>query len=601
MENKRFTYLFIKPYIGNLILYFLLVCLATIFSISSILSASNFLQILFQDGLGDSSNNIVNISLLEETLNNIYASIIVYGKKTALLIFGGLIFVIYLFKDIFTYLASYLISSTRNRVVRNIRNSLFDKYQELPFSYFSSHRKGDLISRISNDIIEYDENVLKSIQSLIQGIIIVVLYLLILFYIDYSLTLTVLIMFPILGGLVSFISRRLKQSSKHLQQKNSNLISIIEETISGLRIIKSHTAIEHVNNKFIQFNNSYTRLRNSIYRKVDLASPFSEFMGNIMIIAILIIGSKNILSSTPSLSPEIFIVYLILFTLIIKPAKDIPTSFFNLKKGRASVERFVEILNVKDEIIEPKERSGFSFEKSILFKDLSFSYVKDEEVLKDINIEFEKGKTTAIVGASGSGKSTIINLIPKFYQPTMGGIYIDGINLKDIHSLDIRDNISMVTQDTILFNDTIFNNITFGRDYPYDEVVNASKIAFAHEFIEKLPQGYNTMIGDMGQTLSGGQRQRLSIARAVLRNSEILILDEATSALDTQNEKLVQKAISNISKDKTTIIIAHRLSTIVSADKIIVMDKAQVKETGTHQELLDKKGIYHNLCTLQSI
>lgn len=601
MENKRFTYLFIKPYIGNLILYFLLVCLATIFSISSILSASNFLQILFQDGLGDSSTNIVNISLLEETLNNIYASIIVYGKKTALLIFGGLIFLIYLFKDIFTYLASYLISSTRNRVVRNIRNSLFDKYQELPFSYFSSHRKGDLISRISNDIIEYDENVLKSIQSLIQGIIIVVLYLLILFYIDYSLTLTVLIMFPILGGLVSFISRRLKQSSKHLQQKNSNLISIIEETISGLRIIKSHTAIEHVNNKFIQFNNSYTRLRNSIYRKVDLASPFSEFMGNIMIIAILIIGSKNILSSTPSLSPEIFIVYLILFTLIIKPAKDIPTSFFNLKKGRASVERFVEILNVKDEIIEPKERSGFSFEKSILFKDLSFSYVKDEEVLKDINIEFEKGKTTAIVGASGSGKSTIINLIPKFYQPTMGGIYIDGINLKDIHSLDIRDNISMVTQDTILFNDTIFNNITFGRDYPYDEVVNASKIAFAHEFIEKLPQGYNTMIGDMGQTLSGGQRQRLSIARAVLRNSEILILDEATSALDTQNEKLVQKAISNISKDKTTIIIAHRLSTIVSADKIIVMDKAQVKETGTHQELLDKKGIYHNLCTLQSI
>lgn len=601
MENKRFTYLFIKPYIGNLILYFLLVCLATIFSISSILSASNFLQILFQDGLGDSSNNIVNISLLEETLNNIYASIIVYGKKTALLIFGGLIFFIYLFKDIFTYLASYLISSTRNRVVRNIRNSLFDKYQELPFSYFSSHRKGDLISRISNDIIEYDENVLKSIQSLIQGIIIVVLYLLILFYIDYSLTLTVLIMFPILGGLVSFISRRLKQSSKHLQQKNSNLISIIEETISGLRIIKSHTAIEHVNNKFIQFNNSYTRLRNSIYRKVDLASPFSEFMGNIMIIAILIIGSKNILSSTPSLSPEIFIVYLILFTLIIKPAKDIPTSFFNLKKGRASVERFVEILNVKDEIIEPKERSGFSFEKSILFKDLSFSYVKDEEVLKDINIEFEKGKTTAIVGASGSGKSTIINLIPKFYQPTMGGIYIDGVNLKDIHSLDIRDNISMVTQDTILFNDTIFNNITFGRDYPYDEVVNASKIAFAHEFIEKLPQGYNTMIGDMGQTLSGGQRQRLSIARAVLRNSEILILDEATSALDTQNEKLVQKAISNISKDKTTIIIAHRLSTIVSADKIIVMDKAQVKETGTHQELLEIKGIYHNLCTLQSI
>lgn len=600
MVSKRFTYFFIKPYVGNLILYFLLVCLSTIFSISSILSASNFLHILFEDGLGK-TGDVISFSLLEDILNSIYSKIIVYGKKSALLIFSGLIFTIYFFKDIFTYLASYLISSTRNRVIRNIRNALFDKYQSLPMSYFSSHRKGDLLSRITNDITEYDENILKSIQNLIQGIITVLLYLIILIYIDYQLTLTVLILFPIIGGLVSTISRRLRQSSKYLLQKTSNLTSIIEETISGLRIIKSHTAIEHVNNRFYNFNESYTRLRNSIYRRVDLASPISEFMGNAMIITLLLIGSKNIISSSPTLSAEIFIVYLILFTLIIKPAKDIPTSFFNLKKGRASIDRIVEVLNIEDNIQEPKTRSGFKFEKSIEFRDLSFWYKEGEYVLKNINIEFEKGKSTAIVGGSGSGKTTIINLIPKFYQPIGGGVFVDGINLRDIHSLDIRDDISMVTQDTILFNDSVINNITFGKDYSLDEVENAAKIALAHDFIKELPEGYNTIIGDMGQTLSGGQRQRLSIARAVLRNSEILILDEATSALDTQNEKLVQKAISNISKDKTTIIIAHRLSTIMEADKIIVMDKAQVKETGTHQELLNQKGIYHNLCTLQSI
>ncbi|MDD4684650.1 MAG: ABC transporter ATP-binding protein [Bacteroidales bacterium] len=598
--RKYFNFIFAKPYIIHIIIYFILVCLATIFSIASILSASNFLSVLFEEGI---TNNVVaNPSFLDEALNNIYTSIIAFGKEKALFIFGSLIFIIYFFKDVFTYLSSYIIASVRNRMIRNIRNKLFQKYVSLPLSYINTHRKGDLISRISSDVIEYDENVLKSIISLFSAIITVLLYFVVLIYIDYQLTLTVLLVFPIVSGLVSLVSRNLRSSSKHLQQKNSNLVSIIEQTISGLRIIKSHTAIEMMNERFVSFNASYTRLRNGIYRKVDLASPMSEFFGNAMLIGLLLFGSSSVLSTSPTLSPELFIVYLVLFTLIIKPAKDIPTSFFNIKKGRASIDRIVDILKIENNIKEPTNPISFpKLEKGIVFNNVSFSYT-NEPVLKNINIVFEKGKTTAIVGASGSGKSTLIDLIPKFYEPSQGEILFDNTNSSDIHSKEIRNQISIVTQDTILFNDTIFNNITFGfKNYSLEQVENAAKIANAHEFIEILPEGYNTIIGDRGSTLSGGQRQRLSIARAILKNSEILILDEATSALDTENERLVQDAISKITFGKTSIIIAHRLSTIVNADKIIVLDKGEIKERGTHKELIAINGIYSKLCKMQEV
>lgn len=597
--RKYFTWIFAKPYLGRIILYFVLVCLATVFSIASILSASNFLNVLFSQEL---SNTVVaNPSLLDEFLSAFYSKIIAYGRVNALYIFGVLIFIIYFLKDVFTYLASFVIASVRNKVVRNIRNKLFQKYISLPLSYLSTHRKGDLISRLSNDVIEYDENVLKSIMSLVGGLITVSLYLTALFYIDYTLTFTVLIVFPIVALLSSFISRTLRQSSKHLQQKSANIISIIEQTISGLRIIKAHTAIELMNERFIHFNSSYTRLRNSIYRRVDLASPISEFLGNSMLIGLLLFGSSKVLSHG-SISAELFIIYLVLFTLIIKPAKDIPTSFFNIKKGKASIDRIVDILKIKNQIIEPKEPIAFpKIEKGIIFNNVSFSY-KEDLVLKNINLIFEKGKTTAIVGSSGSGKSTLIDLIPKLYEPTLGEILFDDINSKSIHSKAIRDNIAFVTQETILFNDSIFNNITFGSNsYSLEQVKKAAEIANAHTFIDKLPEGYNTIIGDRGSTLSGGERQRISIARAVLKNADILILDEATSALDTENERLVQEAISKITKDKTSIIIAHRLSTITNADKIIVLDKGEIKEEGTHHELIQQNGIYTKLCSMQEL
>lgn len=598
--RKYFTWRFAKPYTVRIIIYFILVCLATIFSIASILSASSFLEVLFSDG---STNNVVsNPSLLDGALNQLYGSIIAFGRVKALYIFGALIFIIYFFKDIFTYLSSFVISSVRNSIIRNIRNKIFEKYVSLPLSYINTHRKGDLLSRLSNDVIEYDENVLKSMLSLFGGIITVILYFIVLLYIDYELTLTVLIVFPIVSGLVSLISKSLRRSSKHLQQKNANIFSIIEQTISGLRIIKAHTAIELMNDKFVHFNGSYTRLRNGIYRKVDLASPLSEFFGNCMLIGLLLFGSSRVLSSSAVLTPELFIAYLVLFTLIIKPAKDIPTSFFNIKKGKASIDRIVEILEIKNEIKEPSSPKPFpSLSKGITYNNVCFSYT-DIPVLKNINLVFEKNKTTAIVGASGSGKSTLIDLIPKFYEPTNGDIFFDDINCKDILSKDIRDKIAIVTQDTILFNDTVVNNITFGfNNYTLEQVKEAARIANADEFIQLLPDGYDTIIGDRGASLSGGQRQRLSIARAVLKNAEILILDEATSALDTSNERLVQDAISRITVSKTSIIIAHRLSTIVNADKIIVLDKGEIIEVGTHKELIAMNGIYTKLCKMQEV
>lgn len=598
--RKHFTWIFAKPYTVKIIIYFILVCLATLFSIASILSASSFLEVLFSDA---STNNVVsNPSMLDDILNQLYASIISYGRLNALYIFAALIFIIYFFKDIFTYFAAWLISSVRNRMIRNIRNKLFEKYVSLPLSYINTHRKGDLLSRLSNDVIEYDENVLKSMLSLFSGIITVVLYFIVLIYIDFELTITVLIVFPIVSGLVSLISKSLRRSSKHLQQKNANIVSIIEQTISGLRIIKAHTAIELMNDKFVHFNASYTRLRNGIYRKVDLASPLSEFFGNCMLIGLLLFGSTSVLSSSATLTPELFIAYLVLFTLIIKPAKDIPTSFFNIKKGKASIDRIVEILEIENEIKEPLSPVAFPhLSKGITYNNVWFSY-SDNAVLKNINLVFEKGKTTAIVGASGSGKSTLIDLIPKFYEPSQGDILFENINSKNILSKDIRDKIAIVTQDTILFNDTVFNNITFGfNSYSLEQVKTAAIIANADEFIRLLPEGYNTIIGDRGASLSGGQRQRLSIARAVLKNAEILILDEATSALDTSNERLVQDAISRITVDKTSIIIAHRLSTIVNADKIIVLDKGEIKEEGNHHELIAMNGIYTKLCKMQEV
>ncbi len=599
MNNKNFTKHILKPYTWSFVLFFALMCMATLFSIASILSVSNFLQILF-----DTNTEITeNPSQLEIILNKVYDYCLSFGKHKALWLFAAIIFVIYFLKDLFTYLGSYFMGSTRNKIIRNIRNSLFEQFSTQTIGFIAKFKKGDLLSRVSNDITEYEQNVLQSIQTLIVNLISVLMYFAVLLYIDYKITLLVLVVFPPVAGIVSFFSRKLKRSSKHMQQKSSLLTSILEETISSLRIIKSFNAIDEMNTRFQNFNTSYTRLRNKINRRVNLASPQSEFFGNCLVIGILLVGARNVICSPVLMSADMFIVYLIIFSLIIKPAKDISTSFYNIKKADAAKNRICEIIYANNTIIEPENPIELEeIKNGISINNLNFSYDAKTPVLKNINLFFKKGENTAIVGASGSGKSTLIDLIMKFYNTEENSILFDDIPLCKMHSQQVRKHIAIVTQETILFNDSVKNNISFGdNSYSDEEIIQTAKIANAHEFISNLPQGYDTIIGDRGNTLSGGQRQRLAIARAILRKCEILILDEATSALDTISEHSVQEAINKLSKEKTIITIAHRLSTIKNCDKIIVMDNGCVKEIGKHSELIAQNGIYHKLCKMQEI
>ncbi len=594
--ERKFIFKNIKPYIPRYILYVFLVMLMSVFSICSILSLNNFLQILF---IEDSSASVTE---LDKLLNNIYGYFLTFGKQNALIYFTIIVLVIYFLKDLFEWLAEYYMGCTRNKITRNIRNNIFQCFVTRDLSFFTKHKKGDLLSRISSDVIEYDETVLKSIATIINSVVVVILYLGILFYIEWKLTLVTIVLFPIVIIVTSTLSHRLKSNSKRLQKTNGVIVSVIEQTIGGLRIIKSLTAIEYVNKIFKKINNDFTTLRNTVYRRIEFASPLSEVLSSIVVAVILLIGCNEVISGN-GLTSTMFIVYLILFILIIKPAKDASTASYKIKKGLASIERIMEIENDENTIKEPIKSKEFpQITKGISFNNVSFSYEKGVPVLKNVSCLFEKGKTTAIVGPSGSGKTTMIDLIEKFYLADSGEICFDEVSIRDISSYKIRDNISIVSQETILVNDSIKNNIAFGNTaYSFEQIQKAAQIANAEEFIVSLPEQYETNIGDKGDKLSGGQKQRIAIARAVLRNTDILILDEATSALDNKSEVLVQEALDNISQNRTVIVIAHRLSTIKNADKIIVLDHGEIKEQGTHQELYEKQGLYYNLYTMQEL
>lgn len=597
-KGINITKQYLRPHIGKIILYFFLMCMATAFSIASILSISNFLQILFGSELQQNANP----TELEKILNSIYAYFITFGKQNALWFFAGIIFVIYFLKDLFTYLGSYVVVSMRAKILRNMRNDLFKSYTSQNIAFISQYKKGDLLSRISTDLIEYDQNALLGLQNLISVVINIVLHFAILLYMNPVLTLTTLVIVPLVSGVVSTISRKLRRSSRQMQQESAELISRLEETISGLRIIKSHTAIELVCKGFENFNSSYTKLRTKIYRKVDLASPQSEFFGNCMVIGILLLGTSYIVSYPPTMSADFFIVYLVIFTMIIKPAKDFSTSIYNIKKGQASEQRIAEIVCAE----KGREDENANLEikediESIELKDVSFAY-NETEVLKNVNLMFEKGKPTAIVGPSGAGKSTLVDLLLKFYLPKGGDILYNANSVYNIPGKDVREHFAMVSQDTILFNDTVIENLTFGnKKHTEQDVIKAARIAKADEFISTMDKGYYTQIGDGGCTLSGGQKQRLSIARAVLRNADVLILDEATSALDTISEKYIQQSIDELSKDKIIISVAHRLSTIKHFPNIVVLSEGRVVEQGNHEELIAASGLYASLCEMQQL
>lgn len=526
-----------------------------------------------------------------------------YGAVDTLMYISLMILALYFLKNFFRYMAMFFIAPIRNGVVRDLRNEMYNKVLILPLAYFSEQRKGDIISRMSSDVLEVEWSILSSLEAVFREPLTIILFVLTLFFLSPALTVFVLIMLPISAVLIGLIGRSLKKSSEKGQKKLGNILSIIEETIGGLRIIKGFTAIGSANQKFKENNKIYTRLMINLYRKRDLSSPLSEFMGVSVVVSILWFGGRLILGENATIDAATFLVYIGIFSQILPPAKAITTAFYNVQKGAASVERIEVVLNAEEQIIQKENAlAKKDFKSEIEYQNLNFDYVSDKPVLRNINLKVKKGQTIALVGASGGGKSTLVDLLPRFYDPQQGKISIDGIDIKDFIIDDLRALLGIVTQESILFNDTVFNNIALGVETKVseEEVVAAAKIANAHEFIVKMDKGYQSNIGDRGQKLSGGQRQRLSIARAVLKNPPILILDEATSALDTESERLVQDALENLMKNRTSLVIAHRLSTIKNADEIVVVNNGEIVERGTHRVLLEKQGVYARLHAMQS-
>ena len=599
-----FTLRNLKPYGARWALYTLLVVLSVVFTMSTALSVADFLKILF----GENDSGVPSVNLVAKALEGLYAWLITFGRKEALILFSVIIFVLYSLKNIFGYLAAVQIAVIRTRLVRDLRNKLFSKAMRLPLSYYDRARKGDVMARFSSDMVEYEESVLGSLQSLLSSIISMVLYLAMLVYLNVKLTLFVLLMLPLVALVVAGIARRLKRTSKVVQEMNSRLISITDETMGGLKVIKAYNAIDFSNRRFRHYNRDYTRRRNAMYRRIDAASPVSEFLGSVIVIGILLFGSWLVMNGDNGLTSELFISYVMLFVLMIPPAKDLTTAFSQMRKGRACAERIEAFLGEEEEEYQvergkrKEESSKCLSSAAVELQHVNFSYNEGVPVLKDINISVPRGTTLALVGSSGSGKSTIADLICRFYECSDGKILLDGQPIADMPLAELRSRIGVVAQDTLLFNDTVAANIAFGRPgATQEDIVQAARAAQAHDFISAMPEGYNTNIGEGGGMLSGGQRQRISIARALLRNPELLILDEATSALDTESEHLLQATLGEVLKGRTAIVIAHRLSTVAGADEIVVLDHGTIVERGTHDALMALGGRYKQMVLLQSL
>ncbi|MGZ4033669.1 MAG: ABC transporter ATP-binding protein [Bacteroidia bacterium] len=526
-----------------------------------------------------------------------------YGKLNVLIVICLFVVITIFFKNLFRYLAMYFLSPIRNGVVRDMRNKLFDKTLELPLSYYSEERKGDIISRMTTDVQEIEWSIMQSLEMIFREPLTIVIFLMVMLVVSAKLTLIAFILLPVTALLIGRIGKSLKRSASRGKEKMGILLSIMDETLGGLRIIKGFNAEKNINEKFREENQLYTNISIRMYRKVDLASPLSEFLGIAVLVVILYLGGKMVIEGQ-SMDGALLIFYLVMFSQLLTPAKSFTSAYYSVQKGLASSERIDQILNAEVTIKDaPNPKPITKFEKEIEYKNVSFAY-RDGEigwVLNNINLKIEKGKTIALVGQSGSGKTTMADMLPRFYDTTKGEILIDGVSVKDAKMKDIRALMGIVTQESILFNDTVFNNIAFGIEgVTEQQVIEAAKIANAHEFIMQMPEGYYTNIGDRGSKMSGGQRQRMSIARAVLKNPPILILDEATSALDTESERLVQDALNKLMKNRTSVVIAHRLSTIQHADEIIVMQKGEIIERGTHTQLLANNGTYSKLHEMQS-
>jgi ATP-binding cassette, subfamily B, bacterial MsbA len=603
MKNIGKILQFLIPYWQKGVMNISLNLLSAVFALFSVTMAIPFLGILFQNEPVITSVGEFEYSLdsIKEHFNyRISQTIHNQGPARALIFLSLLIITMSFFKNLFHYLAMYYLAPIRNGVVRDIRNQIYDKVMVLPLSYFSETRKGDIIARMTGDVQEIETSVVSSLEMLFRDPFQIVIYLSFLFYMSTSLTLFVLLLLPVTGFIIGQLGRTLKQTSLKGQKKMGALLSIIEETLGGLRIVKAFNAESKMRDRFRKTNSLYTSIMVRMQRRRALAGPVSEFLGTMVMIIIMVYGASLVLSETGDLNSQEFIGYLMVFYLIIAPSKSFSSAMYNIQKGLASVDRVQDVLNATNNI---KDKPGAlpisDFSKSIEYKNVFFSY-DHLEVLRDIELTIEKGKTIALVGQSGSGKSTMADLLPRFYDVQSGDILIDGVSLKEYKIKDLRGLMGNVNQDPILFNDTFFNNIAFGVENATEEdVIAAARVANAHEFIVSTKNGYYTNIGDRGGKLSGGQRQRISIARAVLKNPPIMILDEATSALDTESERLVQEALFSLMKNRTSLVIAHRLSTIQFADEICVLHDGKIVERGKHEFLLANNGYYRKLHDMQ--
>ncbi len=599
---------FAKPYIGYAWLNVLFNMLYAIFNVLSVLTFIPVLGILFGKEEKVTSKPIFRglkgiYDYTQDSLNYyVTTSLDSGGVERALLFICAISFSMFFFKNLFRYLALFVLAFLRNGVVRDLRNGLYSKIIELPISYFSEKKKGDTIARMTSDVQEIEVSFLNSLEAIVREPLTIAFTLISMFAMSAKLTLFAFVLLPVSGIIISAVSKKLKAKSLLAQNETGTFLSFIEETLGGLKVIKSFTAERKMEEKFEVSTGRFYRLMNSVLHRNNLASPMSEFLGSTTIIAILWYGGRIVLVGEGDMKPQEFLGFIGLFYLILNPAKAISKAIFSVQKGNASAERIMDILDAENVIIDkPDGIVDPTFKHNIEIRNVSFKY-KNEYVLKDFSLNIPKGKTVALVGQSGSGKSTLANLILRFYDVNSGEILIDGVNIKDIKKESLREMMGLVTQESILFNGSVKNNITLGGNQAtIEEVIAASKIANAHEFIIDLPEKYETNIGDSGNNLSGGQKQRLSIARAVFKNPPIMILDEATSALDTESEQLVQKALEKMMENRTSVVIAHRLSTIQKADEIIVMQKGEIVEQGKHDALLEKKGAYYNYVTMQSL
>ena len=608
MKSLKTIFKYISNYPSLIVAYFSFNILSAVFGLVSLGMLSPFLMVIFKQEdtfkkvTGNSSGALNMLDTLKEKLHDLMQT--PGGSSKALLLLCLIIFLAIILKNLFTYLSMYFLNPIRNRILNDMRRNMYEKILKLPVGYFSEQRKGDVMSKLSNDLADVEGSTISVMESIFREPIVVIFSLVWLVVLSPQLTLFLLIFLPVAGFVLGRIGRSLKKQNVAVLQQFGSIFSTIEETLGGIRIIKAFNAEAKIQKKFNSENENLFRLKNRANRRRDLASPVSEAMGVTAVLCILYYGGRLVLANDASMSLNAgdFISYIAIFSQMIQPLKALSNASYNVQKGSASIERIESLINENveiQEIINPKILKEFT--TAIELRNVSFGY-EDQEILKHINLTIKKGQTIALVGSSGAGKSTLADLIPRFIDAGQGEVLIDGINIKEYSLHSVRSQMGIVTQEAILFNDTIANNIALGvENAEVGHIEQAAKIANAHAFIVKKEDGYDTNVGDRGMKLSGGERQRLTIARAVLKNPPILILDEAPSSLDTESERLVQDAINNLMSHRTSIVIAHRLSTIRHADEIIVLKKGEIVERGTHESLLVQGGFYKKLVDMQEV